>query len=288
MTNLILEDIANSFSDNILSTSSVSGGDINQAIKIKLEREGEIFVKYNHSAPDDLFEKEGRGLALLRSSTDLIYIPEVLKVGKLTNGITYLALEYLEPKSIGEKDFEQLGRGLAQLHSVRSSNFGLDYDNYIGTLLQKNDYKSTFHDFYWEMRIYPQLVLAERDGKLNKNDIDLAYQSYKKWDSIFPNEKASLIHGDLWGGNVMNTLNKGISIIDPAVYYGHREIEIAFTMLFGGFSSTFYSAYNTILPLEKGFDERIELYHLYPILVHANLFGGHYVSRAKSIIKKYQ
>jgi fructosamine-3-kinase len=145
-------------------------------------------------------------------------------------------------------------------------------------LLQSNEYTANWIDFFIEKRLKAQAGLAFYNGEIPRSLYDKFNDLYNKLPELLPSEKPALLHGDLWSGNVIVGSNGHVSLIDPAVYYGNREAEIAFTKLFGGFSSAFYDAYNEAFPLEKGFEERIDIYNLYPLLVHVNLFGSGYIN----------
>ena len=181
----------------------------------------------------------------------------------------------------------EFGKKLGRLHKSTSDYFGLDYDNYIGKLPQSNTKHSNWFDFFALERIEPQVRMGIESGKLSRPILKSVEGFYKKLGSILPTEKPALLHGDLWSGNFMFTKSGGVSIYDPAVYYGHREMDLAMTRLFGGFSANFYEGYNEQFPLSGGFDSRVSIYNLYPILVHANLFGGSYCRQAENIINRY-
>jgi fructosamine-3-kinase len=166
--------------------------------------------------------------------------------------------------------------------------FGLDSDNYIASLHQKNHQTDNWADFFIEQRLEPMLGMAYFD-KLIPLDFLKKFQTiYTKMNSLFPKEKPALLHGDLWSGNVICDQNGKPCLIDPAIYYGHREMDLAFSRLFGGFDSRFYEAYESILPLEPDFESRIGIYNLYPLLVHLNLFGTAYLPGIEKIIKRFQ
>jgi protein-ribulosamine 3-kinase len=227
-----------------------------------------------------MFEVESNGLHIL-SHTKIIRIPKVV-LNLEIEGLQFLILEWIENKQASNNFWETLGIQLSQLHKHTQSSFGLDHDNYIGSLAQRNKPEANWIDFFINHRLTPQLELFS-DISLIKDFEILFY----KLPALLPQEKASLLHGDLWSGNLMIDSNGNPCLIDPAVYYGNREIEIAFTRLFGGFNEEFYDSYNNAFALQPGFNDRIDLYNLYPLLVHANLFGGGYVSQVKRVLKKY-
>ncbi|MEX0608466.1 MAG: fructosamine kinase family protein [Balneolaceae bacterium] len=277
-----IENIQTELNSEIAKISPVHGGDINEAACISLKSGEDIFVKWNASAPENMFEAEAKGLELLRSAGTELEIPDVKIVGN-----DFLVLEWI-PEG-GGKQHTAFGFGteLAKLHQKTQTAFGLNHDNYIGRLPQSNTEHSNWPDFFALERIEPQIQMGVESGKLTRTILRSVEKMYPKLGMIFPNEKPALIHGDLWSGNYMFTKSGKTSIYDPAAYFGHREMEIAMTRLFGGFSANFYEGYNEEFPLEPGFDERVQIYKLYPLLVHANLFGGSYCRQAEEIIERY-
>lgn len=259
----------------------VKGGCINDSFKI-ITSNGFYFIKQNFADQLIMFEAERKGLALLQSYCRLV-VPEVVGVTTIS-GKSILILEFLEQAEAASDSNFMLASGLAELHRTTSNQFGLDHNNFIGSLPQSNDPHKSFIDFYIHQRIEPQLRLANQ--KLVKDDFTLFLKLFSKLEQYLPVEKPALIHGDLWSGNVMFT-KEGPSIYDPAVYYGHRESDIAMAKLFGGFDKEFFEEYNRAYALEKGWEERIDLFNLYPLLVHVNLFGGGYVGQVREILKRF-
>jgi len=269
----------------IKTEQSVSGGDINQSFKLSTNR-GVFFLKLNSNVPPDFFTKEAEGLNELRRCDCDLIVPEVIAVGRPGAGQTgFLLLEFIHESSSG--DSFQFGMELAKLHQKKRPLFGLDSDNYIGSLPQRNNDHSDWSDFFNQERIRPQLKMAVDSGKLSNKLISLWDRIANKLADLFPQCQPSLLHGDLWGGNYLFDENGRAVLIDPAVYYGHPEMDLAFTRMFGGFSDDFYKGYESITPLEPGFDDRIPIYNLYPLLVHANLFGGHYLSQVEHQLKRF-
>ena len=268
----------------VISYQFLSGGCINISAKLLTEA-GYFFVKWNETAPSDLFEKEAIGLQILKES-DAAQIPTFIKYGKV-DGKHFLLLEYVEPSHEKEDFWEDFGVKIAKLHSQKCANFGLVSDNYIGSLLQTNVPSKDWFDFFLRQRLMAQAGLAYYNQLLSKEMLHKLEKLGEKLPSLLVNEPPSLIHGDLWSGNFIPGNNGEVCLIDPAVYYANREIEIAFTMLFGGFDNRFYSSYFEALPVEKGFAERSAIYNLYPLLVHVNLFGGSYVTGVEKVLKKY-
>jgi protein-ribulosamine 3-kinase len=268
----------------VKSIKEVGGGCINDAYKI-LSTAGTFFVKCNSIAvPSDLFEKEKRGLLLLGKASD-VKVPEVIGDGGIGN-VIYLILEYIESAPPQSDYWENLGFALAGLHKNTNTRFGLEYNNYIGSLPQSNDPSESWVEFFIENRLKPQLKIANEQGKAGRL-IFLFDKLFKKLPQLLPQGIPSLLHGDLWSGNVLVDEKGAACLIDPAVHYGHREAEISFTHLFGGFEQKFYEGYNESFPLEPAFEERIELYNLYPLMVHVNLFGGSYINSVENSLKKF-
>ena len=269
----------------IESEKRVSGGDINQSFKLSTNR-GALFLKLNSKTPPNFFEREAEGLSELKRADCNLIIPEVLAVGRVgTDHPGYLLMEFISESNTG--DSFQFGADLAILHQKERPMFGFDSDNYIGSLPQQNGDFTEWPDFFAYERIQPQLKMALDSGKISNKIIIHWERLAKSLHNFFPKCRPSLLHGDLWGGNYLFNETGQAVLIDPAVYYGHPEMDLAFTRMFGGFSEEFYSGYESITPLEPGFDDRISLYNLYPLFVHANLFGGHYISQVEHQLKQF-
>jgi len=269
----------------IINFQPLSGGDINEAYRIETAQ-NRFFIKYN-TVPFALsmFETEAKGLELL-ASTKAIKIPTVIGVGQSENA-AFLVLEYLEPSYRPPDFWVKFGQSLATLHRHQALEFGLDHDNFIGTLPQPNSQKANWDEFYITNRLSPLIKKAFDKKLLTTNDLKASQNLFPKIPSICPNENPSLIHGDLWNGNFLIAPNREAVLIDPAVYYSHREMDIAMTQLFGGFDDDFYQSYQESFPLEQGLESRLEIYHLYYWLVHLVLFGGTYVNSVKNILKRF-
>jgi len=232
-----------------------------------------------------MFLAEAEGLKLL-GQAGAVRVPSVIAHGA-AGMEQFLLLEWIDR---GQTDtFTQglLGRQLAGLHGHSHKSFGLEYDNYIGSLPQKNTFCSFWTDFYVSQRLQPQLQSAVDKGLVSsvlKNEFE---NLFKRLDKLYPPEKPALIHGDLWSGNYVVSLSGEPVLIDPAVSYGHREADIAMTTLFGGFTKEFYQSYNESFPLEAQWEERLDLWNLYPLLVHVNLFGSGYLGSLQQALRKY-
>lgn len=264
---------------------SVHGGDINECYYLQTNDE-KYFLKINDSKLyPAMFEKEAHGLDALRSNSSLS-IPRVIKY-RVVNSRQYLLLEWIEPGSVSADFWEGFGAALATMHLQQQTYFGWQEDNYVGSLQQLNTPYDRWSSFYAECRIMPLVKTLLDAGAFAKNDVSSAITLCKKLDDLFPDEPPSLLHGDLWSGNYMVTDSGEASIFDPAVYYGHREMDIGMTLLFGGFDELFYEGYRQVHPLETGWQQRLQLTQLYPLLVHAVLFGGHYIGRCREIIRRF-
>ncbi|RRB10925.1 fructosamine kinase family protein [Larkinella knui] len=268
----------------VLEARFLVGGNVNTAAQV-FSSEGLFFVKWNPADSVDMFEWEARGLDLLRS-TEAIYIPEVIGYGKYRDK-TYLVLEYIDPVVPKTDYWESFGQSLALLHSHTQSKFGLHFDNYIGSLPQSNTLTDNGITFYIEQRLQPLAGMALYKGLLSKELYNKFQKLYQRLPDLLPVERPALLHGDLWSGNVMVNEQGDAALIDPAVYYGLREAELAFTTLFGGFDERFYDAYDEAFPMEDGFQERIPIYNLYPLLVHLNLFGMGYLSGIERVLNRF-
>ncbi len=279
--------IEEKLNSKIKSFTSLSGGCISDAYKITTSDGSNYFLKYNPSTSNDMFIKEANGLKEL-AKANAIRIPEVLSFDE-----DYILLEYISSGNKKKYFFEEFGRSFAEMHKFTSESFGFYEDNYIGSNPQKNipdeKEKTSWVIFYFNKRILFQLQLAEKLG----NSTEELRKGISKLENIIEEiigdtkDKPSLLHGDLWGGNYMVDENGNAVLIDPAVYYGHREADLGMTKLFGGFSSEFYRAYNEAFPLEDGYEYRENIYKLYHVLNHLNLFGGGYYSQALSLLKFY-
>lgn len=270
---------------SIRAAQAAAGGDINEAWSVELASGQRVFVKANPGAEPAMFETEAHGLAWLRE-VDALRVPGVLAVSRETPA--FLVLEHLgngRPRA----DFDAaLGRGLASLHRAGAACFGLEIDNYIGRLPQANRARETWADFYREQRLEPMVERARRAGLLSRAMLADFERLYARLpDLVGPAEPPSRLHGDLWGGNCHVAADGAPCLIDPAVYGGHREIDLAMMRLFGGFSGEVFGAYREAWPLAPGYEERVDLYQLYPLLVHVNLFGGSYVGSVQRALSRY-
>ncbi|HET7757442.1 MAG TPA: fructosamine kinase family protein [Steroidobacteraceae bacterium] len=260
----------------------IAGGSINRCYRW-VSGAGPLFVKVGAREALAMFEAEAAGLAELAAARAL-RVPRVLACGSRASH-AFLALEWLEHSAVTEACEERLGRGLASLHRVTRPEFGWHRDNTIGSTPQANGPLAGWAEFFRERRLRPQLALAAQRGFAKL----LAPAGERLCDAVEAllgghRPAASLLHGDLWGGNWLATAGGEPAVFDPAVYYGDRETDIAMSRLFGGFGPAFYRAYAAEAPLPPGAEMRRELYDLYHVLNHANLFGGSYARRARALI----
>ena len=267
---------------SLKSMTAINGGSINRCYLLAGSTEN-YFLKVNLSSEIQNFEAEFRGLTLLSRNENLL-VPQPISVGKMDD-LSLLVLPYLGLESLSANGSELLGRGLAEQHRIESEEFGLDHDNFIGLTTQKNRPEKDWVTFLRENRLAPQFAMATSNG-CPASLTSLANPLLSKLPDFFDgyNPAASLLHGDLWGGNVAEAGGRP-AIFDPAVYFGDREADIAMTELFGGFPARFYSAYREALPLDPGYEIRKHLYNLYHVLNHFNLFGGGYAGQAEQIIQ---
>jgi protein-ribulosamine 3-kinase len=262
----------------------VAGGDINQCFRYETER-GPIFVKVANADALDMFEAEAAGLKELHFA-DVVRLPEVLGVGRAGEH-ALLILEWLDLERATPKSDQVFGERLARLHATSRDNFGWERDNFIGTIPQSNKWSDDWVHFWRTHRLGAQLNLAARNGA-DTRFMERATLLSVLMDGFFATYRPtpSLLHGDLWNGNYAADADGKPVLFDPAVYYGDRECDVAMTKLFGGFDRAFYAAYEEAWPLDSGATARVDLYNLYHVLNHHNLFGGVYLAQASRMIDK--
>ena len=275
-------------SEQIESTTSVSGGCIADSRKLQLASGKVFFLKQTRGSSSGVFDAEAQGLAELRKS-GTVNVPEVA-----AKGPDFLLLEWIEAGQSGRSSsMEMLGRQFAELHQYRGKKFGFSEDNLLGDSLQSNtpsmEGSENWPVLYVENRLGIQTRLAEKNGYATPELLNLMDRLIENIPDLLygTEEDPSLLHGDLWSGNYLIDVEGIPWLIDPAVYYGHREADLAMTSLFGGFSNAFYSAYNSVFPLVPGYADREPLYQLYHLLNHLNLFGKGYYGQVISILKRY-
>ncbi len=283
---MIPQDVRDALSEEwdiyITDSRPVSGGCINQAYEVQTSG-GSYFLKVNGQEPADFFRKEAAGLDELRSAGTELIIPEVIAVRDPAPAAPgFLLMEYIPAKTRG--DAAAFGAQLARLHRHTRVQFGFTHDNYIGSLPQANADSPDWIDFFCSQRIEPLLKKAIDSGRAEPRLRSHWDRLASRLDQLIPRCEPSLLHGDLWSGNYMYNSQGRAVLIDPAVYYGHPEMDLAFSWMFGGFSAAFYEGYEAVCPLEPGFAERVDIHNLYPLLVHVNLFGGHYANQLRRVL----
>ncbi len=266
---------------NITSVDPVSGGCIHQVQRVQTAS-GECFIlKQEPGKFADVFQREAEGLEALKVSGGPV-IPDVYLVGE-----EYLLLSDLQPAPRC-KDFWQIyGQQLAVVHLQQNSRFGFENDNYIGSNPQENTWLENGWEFFRDLRVMNQIKWANDRSLLDAKDIRKLENLLVQLPELIPEQPASLIHGDLWSGNLISDKGGKPALIDPAVYYGWAEADLAMTDLFGRYPEEFFKAYTEINPLEKDFRSRFPLYNIYHLLNHLNLFGKGYLSRIRSILDRY-
>jgi fructosamine-3-kinase len=279
--------LASALGSEIATARALAGGDINVAFEIALVDGRRLFVKTNDRSPRGMFAAEARGLSWL-AEAGALRIPKVVAVAAPDDARQFLILE-LVATGVPARDFdEKLGRGLAALHRRGAPGFGLDHDNFIGSLPQTNAPASGWPDFYRARRLEAQLRRAADQGRASSRMRQGFDRLFGLLDELCgPAEPPARLHGDLWGGNLLVDREGGPCLIDPAVYGGHREIDLAMMRLFGGFDARAFAAYDESFPLASGAEERVPLYQLYPLLVHVNLFGGGYANSVERVLERY-
>lgn len=266
-----------------------AGGDINEAFLVTLANGRSLFAKTSVNALPQMFVREAEGLAWLAEARAL-RLPRVIAATEAdSDGPACLVLEQIETQSRGGAAFdEQFGRGLAALHRHGAPCFGLDRPNYLATLAQDNSPAARWPEFYAEQRLAPLAASAERRGLMPRSLMRRLDQLYRDLPSLAGEpEPPARLHGDLWSGNVLAAISGEPVLIDPAVYGGHREIDLAMMRLFGGFSARVFAAYDEAHPLAAGHDDRVALYQLYPLLAHVNLFGSSYITQLDRALSRY-
>lgn len=277
------------FDGRIPSASPVSGGDINRAWRLTADGKN-VFMKANRKENAPFFEAEVSGLWAI-AKTGTIRVPEVLGTGMDDAYGAFLLLEWIDGRP-GRDFYEKFGRNLALMHLADPSNFvpggifGFVADNFIGAGEQENTPESSWTSFFRSHRLLPQFRKAE--GYFDRADRNMMTALFDRLDELLPEpEVPSLLHGDLWSGNYLAGNDGEAWLIDPAAYVGHFEADLAMTELFGGFPRRFYDAYSEINPIDREYRERRDLYNLYHLMNHLNLFGSSYLGSVRRILHNY-
>ncbi len=265
--------------------SRLSGGDINDVFTLQNEQFTYCLKVNEISRYPSMFKREAQGLQLLRENSDFV-VPEVITTGQ-TDQRQFLLMEFIRSGNPKSDFWEDFGHKLATMHRQSADQFGLTNSNYIGSLPQSNVQHENWSEFYAEERLLPLTRSAIDQGLLSQGTGRQMDQLCLQLNHLFPNESPSLLHGDLWSGNFMIDHLGNPVLIDPAVYYGHREMDLGMTLLFGGFGATMYEAYQESWPLESGWRSRVQLCQLFPLLVHVLLFGRSYAGQVERIVENY-
>jgi fructosamine-3-kinase len=268
----------------VASEQRVGGGSINVAFAFVLDSGRRLFVKTRADAAPGEFAGEAAGLRWL-AEPGAVAVPGVVAVGDDDAAPRYLALEWIEPGALGDRGAEELGRGLAALHAAGAAAFGADREWRVGELSLPNAPLETWPRFYAEQRLAP-LVASAGLSAAGRAAVERVCARIDELAG--PAEPPARLHGDLWGGNVMAGADGRARLIDPAAYGGHREVDLAMLRLFGSpGGERVFDAYAEAAPLAEGHQERVGLWQLFPMLVHAVLFGGSYVGRAERLARGY-
>ncbi len=271
-------------------TSRISGGDINEAYKLTLTDGKSIFMKTNTKARLSLFTAEAVGLTAI-ARTKAVETPRILGIGTDGEeaGYSFLLLEFISGKNRSKNYWEDFARKLAAMHRastaglVSNGKYGFDCDNYIGRRRQINTGYDGWVSFFRDCRLDPQFEDAAQYFDREDSKRIIRFLDHINEILLEP-EYPSLLHGDLWSGNVITGNDGGAWLIDPAVYVGHAEADIAMTELFGGFPPVFYDAYKEAAPLQSGYEYRRDIYNLYHLLNHLNMFGRMYLPEVRRIV----
>ncbi|GAB4397321.1 MAG: fructosamine kinase family protein [Anaerolineales bacterium] len=265
----------------VIASQPVAGGCINNGMRLTTANGSTLFLKTNSQVPADTFEKEAAGLRALN-------IPGGARIPQVyLSGAHYLLLEDLQPAPRRRDYWQQLGQQLAALHNLTNPQFGFPHNNYIGATLQINSWTTDGYTFFAEHRLGYQTALARQKNRITPEDARQIERIAARLPALIPEQPASLLHGDLWSGNLLTDALGNPALIDPAAHYGWAEADLAMTALFGGFEDEFYEAYQRARPLVPGLWERIPIYNLYHLLNHVNLFGGGYLAQVKTILRRF-
>jgi fructosamine-3-kinase len=268
---------------SVVSTAPVAGGDVSSAVKLRLSSGRTAFLKSLTQAPPHFFEREAAGLRWLADVDDGVSTPDVLAVDS-----DCLILGWVETTRPGQDAASTFGRALARTHLAGAPVWGADADGYIGRLPLANEPLPTWAEFYAERRITPYLRVARDKGLVAPADAELIERAAARVAEIVPDEPAARLHGDLWNGNVLWGQEDRVVVIDPAAYGGHREMDLAMLALFGlPQLPHVMAAYDEVAPLGDDWQERLGIHQLFPLVVHACLFGGGYGARAANVAQRY-
>lgn len=280
--------VASHIDDSIEDVSAVGGGCIANSCRIQTAR-NRYFLKWGTGEVAETFLAEAKGLRVLGEAESPLHIPPVVKVSAAADERPgFLLMEWIESGAKTKTFWERFGRGLAELHRSSADRYGFEEDNFIGSRPQINEWADGWPEFFRNRRLEPQIQMARTNDRWTGRWDKYLNRLYSRLEGWLPETpKPSLLHGDLWSGNVMADQSGTAALIDPAVYYGHREADLAMTELFGGFEHHFYGAYREAWPLESGYEQRRDLYNLYHLINHLNHFGKSYADSVETLLRRY-
>lgn len=277
----IIPELSERLGFKINSVTPLTGGSINNVLHLTTSR-GDMVLKVNSAKKfPGMFPAEKTGLETLADAR-AFDVPEVYDCGEL-DGTAYLLIEFKQENLQKPHFWEVFGEQLARLHQTGASQFGFTSSNYIGSLPQYNDFRTSAADFYVSQRLEPQVKMALERG-FSLGDLTAFYRNIS---NEIPGESPALIHGDLWNGNYLINEEGLPCLIDPAVNFGPREMDLAMMKLFGGFPEEAFETYNEHFPLQEGWEQRIPIWQLYYLLVHLNIFGSGYLQQVKQVINRF-
>lgn len=268
---------------NVVHLEPVSGGCICDNYAVLTQSGQKLFIKTQPpTVSEQLFPREAQGLEALRDCGAL-RVPEVYHIDS-----RFLALEYIAPGDPAPSFWPHLAEGLATIHRIPRKRFGFTADNFCGSTPQPNPQYEDGYRFFGEQRLRYQGEIARRANRITAGDMDQLEKVITRLVEWIPEQKPALIHGDLWSGNIYCASSGEPVLIDPACYWGWREADIAMTRLFGALPRTFYNSYQQCYPMPDGWEQRLDLYNLYHLLNHLNLFGSAYLGQVKSSLARFQ
>jgi protein-ribulosamine 3-kinase len=281
------KEISRGLGVDIEGVRVLGGGCIANASRIETSR-GPFFLKWAAGQAGASVRTEAEGLSELRRAETEIEVPGVVASGRMDDDTCYLVTDWLESGDVSPGFWERFGRAFAGLHRVTCERWGLGSDNFIGRLPQTNTWCDAWPEFFLKCRLRPQAKRARENGRWKgKWDAPMVSLEDRLSELIATDDPPSLLHGDLWSGNYMVIEDGRPAIFDPAVYYGHREADLAMTELFGGFAPPFYAAYREEWPLAPGYEERREVYNLYHLINHLNHFGESYAGGIERTLRRF-
>jgi protein-ribulosamine 3-kinase len=269
-----------------ITFQAVGGGSINDTYKATLNQHN-FFVKVNSAAKfPQLFQKEVSGLEFIHQQK-IFRVPKIIE-NTIVEDQQVLVLEWIDSGIRTDKFWKKFGEQLAALHKVSNEYFGFAEDNYMGSVVQINNFLPDWISFFIQQRLQPLISQCRDKGLLSTLHVSLFEQLYIQLPQIFNKEPPALLHGDLWSGNYMCNTQSEPVLIDPATYFGHRSVDLGLTTLFGGFPTVFYDAYQYHYPLPENYKEQWQVSNLYALLIHLLLFGKSYLPQITHILEKHQ